>query len=176
MNPFEEYYAAISGRAEGESKIVAVFFPKAKKPRGQVMELNVRKDATVEEVLGHALYRYWEEGWLPKIDEGLEGEEDQKWGTVCSAIGWILRIAEDDGEVDEDFPPPDRTGKISKFSFDAYAVLEASAPQSESRSCISFATGLICPNNNSATEQDARIQDSTPAVTYYGQEEEGSRG
>ena len=49
-NPFEEYYAAITGRAEGESKTVAVYFPKAVKPMGQVMELNVRKDATVEEV------------------------------------------------------------------------------------------------------------------------------
>ena len=145
MNPFEEYYAAISGRAEGESKIVAVFFPKAKKPIGQVMELNVRKDATVEEVLGHALYRYWEEGWLPKIDEGLEGEEDPRWSTLCSAVGWILKIAEDDGEVDEDFPPPDRTGKISKFNFDAYAVLEASLSQSKSRPYSSTATQLTCP-------------------------------
>ena len=143
-NPFEEYYAAISGRAEGESKIVAVFFPKAKKPMGQVMELNVRKDATVEEVLGHALYRYWEEGWVPKVDEGLEGEEDPKWCTVCSAVGWILRIAEDDGEVDEDFPPPDRTGKISKFSFDAYAVLEASPSQSKPYSHNSTVAGLTC--------------------------------
>ena len=141
-NPFEEYYAAIFGRADGESKIVAVYFPKAVKPMGQVMELNVRKDATVEEVLGHALYRYWEEGWLPKIDEGLEGEEDPKWGTVCSAVGWILRIAEEDGEVDEDFPPPDRTGKISKFNFDAYAVLEASPAQSEFYSYDSIVAGL----------------------------------
>lgn len=154
-NPFEEYYAAISGRAEGESKIVAVFFPKATKPMGQVMELNVRKDATVEEVLGHALYRYWEEGWLPKIDEGLDGEEDPKWCTVCSAIGWILRIAEDDGEVDEDFPPPDRTGKISKFSFDAYAVLDASASQSRSHSHGSTEIGLTYPTKTSSTEQDA---------------------
>lgn len=131
-NPFEEYYAAISGRAEGESKTVAVYFPKATKPMGEEMELNVRKDASVEEVLGHALYRYWEDGWLPKIDEGLEGEEDPRWSTVCSAIGWILRIAED-GEVDEDFPPPDRTGKIFKFNFEAYAVLEASPAQSKFR-------------------------------------------
>jgi hypothetical protein len=130
-NPFEEYYAAISGRAEGESKMVAVYFPKATKPMGQVMDLNVRRDATVEEVLGHALYRYWEEEWLPKIDEGLEGEEDPKWSTVCSAVGWVLRIAEEDGEVDEDFPPPDRTGKIYKFNFEAYAVLEASPAQSK---------------------------------------------
>lgn len=134
-NPFEEYYAAISGRAEGESKVVAVYFPKATKPMGQVMELNVRKDAIVEEVLGHALYRYWEEGWLPKIDVGLEGEEDPRWCTVCSAVGWILRIAED-GEVDEDYPPPDRTGKIYKYNFEAYAVLEASLAQSKSHSSV----------------------------------------
>ncbi|KAF7972458.1 hypothetical protein HWV62_17944 [Athelia sp. TMB] len=88
------------------------------------MDLVVRKDATMEEVLGFALWSYWEEGWLPKLGEGLE-EEDPK----LSAVGWILRIAEDDGEVDEDFPSPDRTAKISKFNFGAYAVLEASPAQ-----------------------------------------------
>ena len=156
-NPFEEYYAAISGRAEGESKTVAVYFPKATKPMGQVMELNVRKDATVEEVLGHALYRYWEEAWLPKIDEGLEGEEDSKWNIVCSAVGWIFRIAEEDGEVDEDFPPPDRTGKISKFNFDAYAVLGASTAQSMSYPCDKTAWTNWPHRNCSSTKQGARI-------------------
>lgn len=128
-NPFAELYSAISGRSEGDNMTVTVFFPNAREPNNRPMELNVRKDATVEEVLGFALWTYWEEGWLPKIDEGLEGEEDPKWATKCSAVGWILRIAEEDGEVDEDFPPPDRTGRISKFNFDAYAVLEASASQ-----------------------------------------------
>ncbi|KAI0634986.1 stress-activated map kinase interacting protein 1-domain-containing protein [Trametes polyzona] len=128
-NPFAELYSAISGRAESESMVVRVFFPMARKPEGQALELNVRKDATVEEVLGYALWTYWEEGWLPKIDEGLSGEEDPKWAIKCSAVGWILRIAEEDGEVDEDFPPPDRTSKISRFNFDAYAVLEATPSQ-----------------------------------------------
>lgn len=173
-NPFEEFYAAISGRAEGESKAVAVYFPKATKPMGQVMELNVRKDATVEEVLGHALYRHWEEGWLPKIDEGLEGEEDPRWSIVCSAVGWILRIAEEDGEVDGDFPPPDRTGKISKFGFDAYAVLEASAAQSRSRPSNLTALTDRSHRDYSSTKQDARIQDSTSSVAYHGQEEKAS--
>ncbi|KAI0746565.1 stress-activated map kinase interacting protein 1-domain-containing protein [Daedaleopsis nitida] len=128
-NPFAELYSAISGRAETESMVVRVFFPMAREPAEQALELNVRKDATVEEVLGYALWMYWEEGWLPKLDEGLDGEEDPKWAIRCSAAGWILRIAEEDGEVDEDFPPPDRTGKISKFNFDAYAVLEATQSQ-----------------------------------------------
>ncbi|KAI0938854.1 hypothetical protein AcV5_000442 [Taiwanofungus camphoratus] len=128
-NPFTELYSAISGRSEAESMSVNVYFPHTRQPAGQSLQLNVRKDATVEEVLGFALWSYWEEGWLPKLDEGLDGEEDPKWATKCSAVGWIFRIAEEDGEVDEDFPPPDRTGKISKFNFDAYAVLEATPAQ-----------------------------------------------
>lgn len=63
------------------------------------MTLSVRRDATVEEVIGFALWTYWEEGWLPKLNESLS-ENDPK----LSGIGWIMRIAEDDGEVDEDFP------------------------------------------------------------------------
>ena len=103
-NPFTELYSAISGRSEPGSMNVQVYFPHASKPAGKPLKLNVRKDASMEEVLGFALWSYWEESWLPKIDEGLSGEEDPKWTTMCSAIGWIMRIAEDDGEVDEDFP------------------------------------------------------------------------
>lgn len=79
---------------------VRVFFPHARQPVGRAMDLNVRKDASVEEVVGFALWSYWEEGWLPKLDENVSGEEDPK----LSAVGWIMRIAESDGEVDEDFP------------------------------------------------------------------------
>lgn len=103
-NPFTELYSAISGRSEPESMNVQVFFPHATKPAGKALKLNVRKDATMEEVLGFALWSYWEEGWQPRIDEGLNGEDDPKWANTCSAVGWIMRIAEDDGEVDEDFP------------------------------------------------------------------------
>ncbi|KAH9831194.1 stress-activated map kinase interacting protein 1-domain-containing protein [Rhodofomes roseus] len=128
-NPFTELYSAIAARSDSDTMVVNVYFPHVRDPAGKPLKVKVRKDATVEEVLGFALWSYWEEGWQPKIDEGLQGEEDPKWESRCSAVGWILRIAEDDGEVDEDFPPPDRTGRISKFNFDAYAVLEATAAQ-----------------------------------------------
>ncbi|KAH9941294.1 stress-activated map kinase interacting protein 1-domain-containing protein [Epithele typhae] len=128
-NPFTELYSAISGRPETDSMIVRVFFPMARKPKDQALELSVKKDATVEEVLGYALWTYWEESWLPQIDEGLSGEEDPKWDIRCSASGWILRIAEEDGEVDEDWPPPERMRKISNFNFEAYAVVEATPSQ-----------------------------------------------
>lgn len=98
-NPFSELYGAISGRGESASMDVNVFFPHATEPEGKAMVLNVRRDATVEEVIGFSLWNYWEEGWLPKLNEAVS-ENDPK----LSGIGWIMRIAEDDGEVDEDFP------------------------------------------------------------------------
>ena len=103
-NPFSELYGAISGRAETASMNLTVFFPHAHVPSGKPMVLNVRKDATVEEVIGHSLWSYWEEGWLPRLDEGLSGEDDLKWAATLSAVGWIMRIAEEDGEVDDEFP------------------------------------------------------------------------
>ncbi|KAI6104188.1 stress-activated map kinase interacting protein 1-domain-containing protein [Pisolithus sp. B1] len=123
-NPFSELYAAVSGRGETAAMDVKVFFPHARQPKGEAMVLNVRKDATVEEVIGFALWSYWEEDWLPKLNEGV-GANDPK----LSAVGWVMRIAEDDGEVDEDFPPPDRTGKISKFNFEAFAIIGATPTQ-----------------------------------------------
>ncbi|KAH9899127.1 uncharacterized protein BXZ73DRAFT_95139 [Epithele typhae] len=93
-NPFTELYSAISGRPE--------------------TTLSVKKDATVEEVLGNALWTYWEESWLPQIDEGLSGEETPK----------------EDGEVDEDWPH-------LELQLEAYAVVEATPSQSEIQRRIS---------------------------------------
>ncbi|KAI6010115.1 stress-activated map kinase interacting protein 1-domain-containing protein [Pisolithus marmoratus] len=123
-NPFSELYAAVSGRGETAAMDVKIFFPHARQPKGEAMMLNVRKDATVEEVIGFALWNYWEESWMPKLNEGVS-ETDP----TLSAVGWVMRIAEGDGEVDEDFPPPDRTGKISKFNFDAFAIIAATPTQ-----------------------------------------------
>ncbi|KAJ7201648.1 stress-activated map kinase interacting protein 1-domain-containing protein [Mycena pura] len=134
-NPFAELYAAVSGRGEGASTNVQVYFPSARAPKGQAMDLNVRRDSTVEEVIGFALWTYWEEGWLPKLDEGIENDEE-KLATRLSAVGWTMRLAEDDGEVDDDFPPPDRVGKITKFNADAYAVLEATPGQIQQNQLI----------------------------------------
>lgn len=98
----------MSGRGEAQSVDVLVFFPHARQPANKGLTLNVRKEATVEEVLGFALWTYWEEGWLPKLDEGLSGEDDPMWDTQISAVSWIVQVAEEDGEVDDDFPgmPP----------------------------------------------------------------------
>jgi hypothetical protein len=94
-NPFSELYSAISGRGAAAAAAVIVFFPGSATPT-RAMELSVRRDATVEEVLGFALWTYWQDKWEPPLDERQEDK--------LSAVGWVLRIAEEDGEVDEDFP------------------------------------------------------------------------
>ena len=103
-NPFSDLYSAISGRgvSPAASMVVTVFFPFAREPAGEPMRLSVRKDATVEEVLGFGLWSYWEAGWSPRLDdEDINSNTEEE---KLTAVGWVMKIAEDDGEVDEDFP------------------------------------------------------------------------
>lgn len=61
----------------------------------------------MEEVIGHALWCYWEDKAEPSLDEGLPNTGDgQERKVRLSSAGWCLRIVEDDteGEVDEDYP------------------------------------------------------------------------
>lgn len=95
-NPFSELYSLISSRSN--PLVLQVAFPFSLQPKKPVT-LNVRSDATVEEVIGFALWTYWEEGYMPKLDEGDEARQKDR----LSAAGWSLRITEDD-EVDDDFP------------------------------------------------------------------------
>lgn len=96
-NPFASLYASVSAHPPQPSLSLELFFPHSSKPTLALVVV-VRKDATVEEVTGYGLYKYWEEGREPLLSDG--GDDEQKWSTV----GWGLRIVEDDGEVDEDFP------------------------------------------------------------------------
>jgi hypothetical protein len=115
-NPFSDLYSAISGRgvSPAGSMVVTVFFPFAREPAGESMRLSVRKDATVEEVLGFGLWSYWEAGWSPRLnDEDVNSNTEEE---KLTAVGWVMKIAEDDGEVDEDFPR--KSSKISCFTND----------------------------------------------------------
>ncbi len=67
---------------------IQVFFPHARSPIGKPLELKVRKDATIEEVIGFALWSYWEEDWQPKLDEGLDGVDEARKKAHLSAAGW----------------------------------------------------------------------------------------
>ncbi|GAA5826671.1 hypothetical protein JCM11251_002848 [Rhodosporidiobolus azoricus] len=90
---------------------------------------------TVEEVIGAGLYAYLEEGKKPSLTEGMIEAERLEWAKRAregeETARWSLRIVEEgeDGEVDEDFPPLDRTRNISAFAFTEFAIAKAEGEQ-----------------------------------------------
>jgi hypothetical protein len=117
-NHLAELYASFSGKGDLKPLHLKIFRPSGDEPMRPV-DVIVRQDATVAETIGFSLYRYWEEARKP----ALKREE-------CDANVWTLRIMEDVGVVDDDFPALDRIRPISRFQFDMFALVEATPDQS----------------------------------------------
>ncbi|KAJ9103924.1 hypothetical protein QFC21_002387 [Naganishia friedmannii] len=114
------------------SLVFSIYYPFSEEP-SKPIQLTVRKEVTVEEVIGWALYRYCESERKPAVHEGHDKGPNKDvnpaiWRTTA---GWALRIVEDDGEVDEDFPALDRESSVAKFAFGGFAVVEANPTQEE---------------------------------------------
>ena len=139
-NPFASLYASVGAISNIPSISLELYFPHSDNPTTALL-VKVRKDATVEEVTGYGLFKYWEDARQPTL---ASQESEARWSTV----GWGLRIVEDDGEVDEDFPREylvcvsfsciaqmltaalDRDSQISRFSYGQFAIVEATESQS----------------------------------------------
>lgn len=75
------------------------------------IEITVKKDANVQEVIGYTLYEYVDREGHPPIPCSL-------YDTSL----WSIRIAEEDGTIDDDFPALDRSRQIHKFGYDTFAL------------------------------------------------------
>jgi hypothetical protein len=107
-NPFTSNYAAVIVRGAGvETLPLKVFFPFSSTP-SKALDMKVKKDASVEETIGAALWFYYEEKREPPLLSEAERRDwdGEEWRGRCNPAAWNLRIVEDDvtGEVDEDFP------------------------------------------------------------------------
>ncbi|KAK9372514.1 stress-activated map kinase interacting protein 1-domain-containing protein [Lipomyces chichibuensis] len=115
-NPFEIYTSA-SGVGELKPLRLKLYCPTCLTPN-LPFEVVVKPYVTVADTIGYSLYRYWEEKRKPTLTEDK-----------CDVNLWTLRIVEEDGEPDRDFPALDRTRIISAFSFDEFALVEATPAQ-----------------------------------------------
>ncbi|ORY96926.1 stress-activated map kinase interacting protein 1-domain-containing protein [Syncephalastrum racemosum] len=122
-NPFSEF-SFVSGRGEANPITLCVYLPHSFSPFEPV-SLVVRPDAIVDDVIGYILYDYVENKRTPEIDEDL-----------YDIAQWVLRIAEDDGEIEEDLPALDRTRQINMVSFDQFALCRAAAGQVKQNEAI----------------------------------------
>ena len=69
-----------------------IFLPFSADPFKPLL-ISVKRDATVEQVIGYVLYEFVEQGRQPSLTEKQQ-----------VAVCWSLRIVEDDGSIDDDFP------------------------------------------------------------------------
>lgn len=109
--PFESF-ATLSGKGESNPLMIRIYTPYCNtpsKPFEVLIRRVVRDDAAdrpvkVADLIGLALWRYNEEKLEPNLpDDKL----NLNW--------WTLKMVEEGGEVDDDFPPLERTKTLSQF-------------------------------------------------------------
>lgn len=129
-NPFRCFYALLASKERNALKIT-IYYPFSQEPRKPI-KTSMKSDVCVEEVVGFALWSYMEEMREPKLDEIKFKPESLD---LHQSYAWCLRLVEDDGEVDEDFPALERTRPAAKVGSNEFAVVmatEAQAQQNES--------------------------------------------
>ncbi|TIB69294.1 hypothetical protein E3Q24_03396 [Wallemia mellicola] len=169
-NPFRRLYAAMDASEIGSSVKLSLYFPHSTKPK-EPIRVQIRKDATCEEVIGFGLYLFVEQREKDSKEMLGNNTDDIKW----TPEGWNLRIVEEDGEVDEDFPALDRLRPVSKFSFDELAICEATAAQvrsnqlavskvqrRQSRITEDPFTGTVNSNNSNGSTGNPLLAPSNP--------------
>lgn len=117
-NPFAPVYGALVSKAS-DALSLSLYFPASTEPR-KPLRVQVKKDLSCEDVIGVGLLAYVDAGRDPALDVG-EGEVEVEVGR------WNLRIVEDNGEVDDDFPALDRKRPAGKFGFKEFAVVRVAA-------------------------------------------------
>lgn len=116
-DPLEESFGMFNGKGEPKPLRLKIYRPTSDKPRVP-FTVTIRNVATVVETIGYALLCYSQEGLTPPLADEMKDPNK-----------WTLRIVEEDGELDDDFPALERTRPISKFSFDEFAIVEATPAQ-----------------------------------------------
>ncbi|CCE32220.1 related to stress activated MAP kinase interacting protein [Claviceps purpurea 20.1] len=111
--PFQNF-AHYSGKGTQGSIAVRIYAPFSKTPTKPFEALirprvhdgqGAERAVTVTDLIGLSLYRYNEEKREPQI---ASDKHSLNW--------WTLRMVEEGGEVDDDFPPIERTKPLSSFT------------------------------------------------------------
>lgn len=111
--PFDSF-ASLSGQGDPNPILLRIFAPFSKKPSSP-FEVRIRRAVhegeggdravTVADLVGLSLWRYNEE----KLDPPLPADKlNVNW--------WTLRMVEEDGEIDDDFPPLERKKPLISFA------------------------------------------------------------
>ncbi|XP_030631308.1 target of rapamycin complex 2 subunit MAPKAP1 isoform X3 [Chanos chanos] len=116
-NPFNEY-SKFDGKGHvgttATKKIDVYLSMQSGQEKLHPMTVVTMANARVHDLIGLICWQYTSEGREPKLNENVNA--------------YCLHIAEDDGEVDTDFPPLDSSEPIHKFGFSTLALVEKYSP------------------------------------------------
>jgi hypothetical protein len=132
LNPFAEFYG-VHRRNSGSGRDVYICLPQAV----DTIHITLWEYATVGQVLGYALWRFWEQGWSPTLSDT---HSEFKPDPCLSTIGWLLHPMQpsDDGDSLErrltEFSPAvlnvlNRRDRMPAHEFDTYAIMPANPQQ-----------------------------------------------
>ncbi|XP_063792888.1 target of rapamycin complex 2 subunit MAPKAP1 isoform X2 [Pseudophryne corroboree] len=112
-NPFNEY-SKFDGKGHvgttATKKIDVYLSMQTSQDKLLPMTVVTIANAKVHDLIGLICWQYTTEGREPKLNDNVDS--------------FCLHIAEDDGEVDTDFPPLDSNEPIHKFGFSTLALVE----------------------------------------------------
>lgn len=155
--PFDSF-ASLSGQGDPNPIMLRIYAPFS--ATSEPFDVRIRRTVhqgeggdrpvTVADLIGLSLWRYNEEKLEPPLPSD---KQNVNW--------WMLRMVEEDGEVDDDFPPLDRKKNLVSFTT---ANNRAGRSRSNSRVYDSFALIQATP------EQFAENEELTPE---FQQEEAG---
>ncbi|KUI62877.1 Stress-activated map kinase-interacting protein 1 [Cytospora mali] len=123
--PFEGF-ATLSGKGESSPLMIRIYAPFSKsssKPYEVPIRRTVREEnagdrpVNVADLIGLALWRYNDEGLEPSLPAD---KLNVNW--------WTLKMVEEGGEVDDDFPPLERTKPVISFATAANNKNEGTRP------------------------------------------------
>uniref|UniRef100_A0A3Q3JKF0 Target of rapamycin complex 2 subunit MAPKAP1 n=1 Tax=Monopterus albus TaxID=43700 RepID=A0A3Q3JKF0_MONAL len=125
-NPFNEY-SKFDGKGHigttATKKIDVYLSMQMAQEKVHPMTVVTIANARVHDLIGLICWQYTSEGREPKLNDNVNA--------------YCLHIAEDDGEVDTDFPPLDSNEPIHKFGFSTLALVEKySSPGLTSRQSL----------------------------------------
>lgn len=111
-NPFTEY-SRFDGRAceaTANVKRISIFLTMASEDREKPLEVSVVAGARVRDLIGLVCWLYTNEGRKPALD---------------ACVGrYSLRISEENGDVDPDFPGLNTKEPVAKFGFPFLALVQ----------------------------------------------------
>ncbi|OBS66388.1 hypothetical protein A6R68_05070, partial [Neotoma lepida] len=109
--PFARYSGLQGHVGTTATKKIDVYLPlHSSQDRLLPMTVVTMASARVQDLIGLICWQYTSEGREPKLNDNVSA--------------YCLHIAEDDGEVDTDFPPLDSNEPIHKFGFSTLALVE----------------------------------------------------